>query len=300
MTKEQSTVDVVIVGGSYAGLAAGMALGRAIRNVLIIDGGKPCNAQTPHSHNFLTQDGSTPAAIATAARNQVLAYPTVRFLTDEVRQVAGNNLDFQIETASGQRIGAKKVLFTTGVKDQLPEIEGFAECWGISAIHCPYCHGYEYRDEPTGLLINGKMTLDKARLIHHWTDQLTLFTNGASTIADEDVHLLGTMGIPIVETPLQQLIHAGGYLDRVVLADGREVALKALYASVPFVQHCPVPEKLGCELSESGHIKVDGFQKTTVPGIFAAGDNTTPFRSVAAAVAAGTFAGACINNELIN
>lgn len=291
--------EAVIVGGSYAGLAAGMSLGRARRRVLIIDGGKPCNAQTPHSHNFLTHDGQTPAHIAALGREQVLAYPTVQWMADEVRDVTGVDRDFQIETASGERVGAQKVLFATGIKDQLPEIEGINECWGISAIHCPYCHGYEYHDMPTGILINGEMAFEKARLIHHWTKQLTLFTNGKSTISEAHTNQLSARGIGIVETPVRQIAHTGGSLTHVLLSDKTSVPMNALYVSASFVQHCPLPERLGCELLPSGHLKVDDFQRTTVPGIFAAGDNVMKFRSVAAAVASGTGAGAFINHELI-
>lgn len=297
--EDNTFFEVVIVGGSYAGLAAGMALGRALRRVLIVDGGKPCNIQTPHSHNFLTHDGHTPAHIAALGREQVLAYPTVALVTDEVRNVTGFDGDFRVEMASGKQAHAGKVLFATGVKDQLPEIEGIAACWGISAIHCPYCHGYEYRHTPTGLLINGEMAFEKARLIHHWTKQLTLFTDGESTISDAHAEQLSAKGIAIVETPVQQIVHTGGYLSHVVLIDGNTVPLDALYVSAPFGQHCHLPEKLGCALLPSGHIKVDEFQRTTVPGIFAAGDNAVKFRSVALAVASGTVAGAFINHELI-
>ncbi|PPL01502.1 NAD(P)/FAD-dependent oxidoreductase [Parapedobacter indicus] len=297
--ENNSFFEVVIIGGSYAGLAAGMALGRALRRVLIIDGGKPCNAQTPHSHNFLTHDGHTPAHITALGREQVLAYPSVTLVTDEVRNVTGVDRDFQIEMTSGKRVNAQKVLFATGIKDQLPEIEGIKDCWGISAIHCPYCHGYEYRDMPTGLLVNGEMAFEKARLIHHWTKQLTLFTNGKSTLNPTHTNQLSASGIAIVETPVRQIAHTGGFLTHVILSDETTVSLKALYVSAPFVQHCPIPETLGCELLPSGHLKVDDFQRTTVPGIFAAGDNAVKFRSVALAVATGTGAGAFINHELI-
>jgi len=291
--------EVVIVGGSYAGLAAGMALGRAMRRVLIIDGDRPCNAQTPHSHNFLTHDGHTPAHIAALGREQVLAYPSVGLVADEVHNVTGVDGDFQIKMASGKQVSARKVLFATGIKDQLPAIEGITDCWGISAIHCPYCHGYEYRDMPTGLLINGEMAIEKARLIHHWTKQLTLFTHGESTISDAHIDQLTARGITLMETPVRRIAHTGGSLSHVVLLDGTRIPLKALYVSAPFGQHCPIPEKLGCELLPSGHLNVDDFQKTTVPGIYAAGDNMTKLRSVATAVATGTAAGAFINHALI-
>jgi thioredoxin reductase len=179
---EQLTADVVIMGvimgGSYAGLSAAMVLGRALRRVVIIDSGLPCNRQTPHTHSFITQDGATPAHIAAVAKGQVLAYPTVSFQTGTVVSVTGSATAFTVRTAASETIHARKVLFATGVRDQLPFISGFAECWGISVIHCPYCHGYEYRDQPTGILVNGPTALDFGKLIRNWTKKLTIFTNG--------------------------------------------------------------------------------------------------------------------------
>ena len=131
-------LDVVIVGGSYAGLSAGMALGRAIRRVLIVDSGQPCNRQTPHSHNLLTQDGATPAHLAAVARTQVLAYPTVQLRAGTVTTVTGATNAFAVGTAAGETFRARKILFAAGVRDLLPAISGFAESWGISVIHCPY------------------------------------------------------------------------------------------------------------------------------------------------------------------
>src|SRR5690606_19152198 len=268
--------------------------------VLIVDSGKPCNAQTPHSHNFLTQDGAPPAAIAALGREQVLAYPTVKLIHDEVTGVTGENLDFRIETAGGMRANARKVVFATGIKDQLPAVNGLATCWGISVIHCPYCHGYEYRDQPTGLLVNGETALERTRLIRNWTKELTVFTNGEMQITPQDLTTLADMGVAVVETPIQQVVHTNGQLDHLVLADGSTVPLAALYASVPFEQQSNLPQRLGCELQNSGHIKVDATQRTTVPGVYAAGDNSTMLRSVSAAVAAGTMAGAFVNHELIS
>jgi thioredoxin reductase len=157
--KEQSQFDVLIIGGSYAGLSAAMALARAMRKVLIVDSGKPCNRQTPQSHNLITQDGATPAQIAAIAKEQVLAYPTVQFKNDMVTTISGSNNAFIIETAVGEKVRAGRVLFAAGIRDIMPPIDGFEACWGISVIHCPYCHGYEYRNEITGVLGNGKAAL---------------------------------------------------------------------------------------------------------------------------------------------
>lgn len=297
--EENNNFDVIIVGGSYAGLAAAMSLGRAIRKVLLIDSGKPCNRQTPHSHNFLTQDGSTPAAIAALGREQVLAYPTVQFVEGEVITVTGENLHFKVKTAVGELFQTRKVLFATGIKDEMPAIDGFAACWGISVIHCPYCHGYEYKNENTGVLINGDMALDRVKLLRQWTKKLTIFTNGPSTIPQEHITQLADMGVPIIEKSLKRIVHHNGHLNQLLFTDGFAIELNVLYAVIPFKQHCRIPAEMGCKLTDSGHISVDQFQETTVPGVFAAGDNVALFRSVAVAVAAGTTAGGFINHELL-
>ena len=291
--------DVIIIGGSYAGLSAAMALGRALRQVLIIDGGKPCNRQTPHSHNFITHDGETPSAISKKAKEQVMRYPTVTF-TNGIA-MSGKKLEgkFQIDINSGQSFHAKKLLFTTGLNDIMPSIEGFAECWGISVLHCPYCHGYEVRNETTGIIANGDMGFEMARLIDHWTKDLTLFTNGLSSLTSDQVQKIQSHNIRIIETGIDRIEHDNGYVKFLHLKDGERIALKAIYARPAFTQHCAIPRDLGCELTEQNLLKVDTFQRTTIAGIYAAGDNTVLMRSVSLAVAGGGFAGASINKELI-
>lgn len=296
---ENKDFDVIIVGGSFAGLSAAMALGRAIRNVLIIDAGKPCNRQTPHSHNFLTQDGATPAEISALAKSQVLAYPTVQFENDTVIDVTGINNDFTVKTATGKIYTTRKILFSTGVKDILPEIPGFAESWGISVIHCPYCHGYEYKGQNTGILANDIMAIDFVKLIGNWTQKLTLFTNGKANFDKKAFDEITIPGFQIVEKEVSELVHENGYLKEIVFMDGSVHQIDALYARVPFVQHTDIPVKLGCELTEMGHFKVDEFGKTGISGIYAAGDNISRMRSVSSAVAAGTAAGAFLNHEMI-
>ena len=296
MPTEEKKYEVTVIGGSYAGLSASLALGRSLRNVLIIDSGKPCNAQTPHSHNFITQDGNTPAAIAEKAKAQVLEYPTVSFRTDRVINVAGSDGDFTVQTESDGHYRAQKLLFTTGVRDIMPDIPGFAECWGISVIHCPYCHGYEVREQNTGILINGETAYDFARLIRHWTSQLTVFSSGEATF---NKPLVEDLGVSVVEKEIQRIVHRQGHIESLLFSDGSQHPLNALYARPAFQQHCPIPEQLGCQLTEQGHIEAGSFQETSVPGVYAAGDNTTFFRAVSIAVAAGTKAGAFINHELI-
>jgi len=298
--KNQTPYDVIIIGGSYAGLSAGMALGRALRRVLIIDSGKPCNRQTPHSHNFLTQDGETPKAIWEKARAQVEKYKTVNFYSGLATAGAKTDTGFSISTEAGDTFYANKIIIASGISDQMPNIPGFAECWGISVIHCPYCHGYEVRNEPTGILSNGDLAFEFTKLIHHWTKDLTLLSNGPADLTAEQKQKLQSHNIALVEKEIEAIDHHNGYINYVVFKDGSKLALKALYAKIPFVQHSEIPAQLGCELTEHGFIKADAFQKTTVPGVYVCGDSCTMMRSVSNAVATGTMAGAMLNKEMVD
>jgi thioredoxin reductase len=294
-----NTFDVIIVGGSYSGLAAGMALGRALKNVLIIDDRKPCNRQTPHSHNFLTNDGKTPGEIAAAGKLQVMRYDTVKFFGGTAVNGKQTGEGFEIEAASGETFAGKKLIFATGIRDILPPIAGLTECWGISVIHCPYCHGYEVRNEKTGVLGNGDMAFDFTRLISNWTKDLTLFTNGTSALTVEQRDTLQKHQIKIVEKEMERLEHNNGYLRNIIFKDGSQSAIKAIYAPAPFEQHCKIPGLLGCNLTEEGYIKIDGSQETSVEGVYAIGDNAAKMRTVANAVAMGTAAGITISKKMI-
>ncbi|MBO9728826.1 MAG: NAD(P)/FAD-dependent oxidoreductase [Chitinophaga sp.] len=291
--------DVIITGGSYAGLSAAMALGRSLRKVLVLDSGAPCNQQTPHSHNFLTQDGARPADIAAKAKEQVAQYPEVHFRNELAVSAEKNATGFLLRTAAGNTFQARLLLFATGVKDEMPAIKGFAESWGISVLHCPYCHGYEVKQAPTGILANGDIAFDFARLIHNWTQQLTVFTHGTSQLSAEQTAKLAGHGITVNEQLVEEIVAVNGQVTHLLLKDGSTHPVAALYSRPPFRQHCAIPEALGCNLTEMGHLSVDHFQATNIPGVYAAGDATSPMRSVAAAVAAGNMAGAAMNRELI-
>jgi thioredoxin reductase len=296
---DRKKFDVIIIGGSYSGLAAAMSLGRAIVRVLIIDGGNPCNRQTPYSHNFITQDGKAPAEIANDARRQVEKYDTVEFFDSVAIRGAKTENGFEIHTASGDTFSAAKIIFATGIRDMLPGIDGIAACWGISVLQCPFCHGYEVKGEHTGILGNGADGYELAVLISNWTNDLMLFTNGASTLTAEQTGNLKKHHIKVVETDIARLEQSEGYVRHIVFRDGGKSPVKAIYTRAPFRQHCPVPESLGCELTEDGYIKVNPLQETTINGVYACGDNTTRIRTVANAVAMGTTAGMMVSRQLI-
>lgn len=291
--------EVLVIGGSYAGLSAAMALGRSLRQVLVIDSGLPCNRFTPHSHNFITHDGATPAEITRQARQQVERYDTVHFHEGLAMEGRKTGAGFEIETQAGEVFFGKKLVFATGLRDDLPDLPGLSDCWGKTALHCPYCHGYEVRKQPTAVLGNGGYGYDFGKLISQWTDDLTLLTNGESTLSEEQAAKLQKHGIRIVETKISHLEHAKGKLRSVVFKDKTSLPLHAMYLRPNAVQHCKIPHQLGCELTEMGTLKVDIMQKTTVPGVFACGDNMTMGRAVAAAVATGMLAGAVTNAMLV-
>lgn len=293
-----ASFEVIIIGGSYAGLSAAMALGRSLRNVLVIDSGQPCNRQTPHSHNFLTQDGKTPREISLLARQQVEAYNTVRFLDDLAVEGRKTGTGFEIRTRSGGRYTAARLLFATGIKDVMPDIQGFSACWGVSVIHCPYCHGYEHRQKKTAILANGERAAHLASLVRNLTEELTILTPGKAEFTPAQLETFHKHGITLTASELTGLRHENGAVQQLLFKDREPLNVSVVYAALPFEQHSDIPVSLGCELTESGHIKVDPFYKTTVPGIFACGDNSGMMRSVANAVAGGNIAGALLNKEL--
>lgn len=297
--QDKKKFDVIIIGGSYAGLSAALALGRALRHVLIIDSGSPCNQQTPHSHNFITQDGEKPIDISAKAKADVLKYETVIFFNGLAESGIKTENGFEITTQSGETFTAKKLIFATGVKDLLPQIPGFAACWGISVIHCPYCHGYEVKSEKTGILADGPFAFHYAQLIRNWTNDLTIFTNGTSSLDQAQIEKITQHGIGINEKEIDRLEHVNGQLKEIVFKDTSTVPIKAIYSRPPFEQNCTIPELLGCELTEQGLLKVDQFQRTNVPGIFACGDNASPLRAVANAVGSGNLVGAVVNNGML-
>jgi len=291
--------EVIIIGGSYSGLSAAMALGRSLRKTLIIDSGKPCNEQTPHSHNFLTHDGSTPAEISTLAKNQVEEYDTVKFHNGKAISAQKTDFGFEITTENGERFSSKKIIVATGIIDEVPDIKGFQKSWGISLIHCPYCHGYEYKGKKTGIIANGDKAVHISSLVKNLTKEVTILTRGKANFSEEQLEKLKNNHIDIIETEISELKHENGYVKSLVFDDGKEIDFEAVYGAFPFKQHSDIPKDLGCEFTEFGHIKTDQFQKTNVLGLFVCGDNSSMMRSVSNAVMTGNVAGAMVNMELV-
>lgn len=290
--------QVIIIGGSYAGLSAAMSLGRSRRKVLVIDSGTPCNRQTPHSHNFLTRDGETPAHLSSIAKTQVQQYPSVSFLDDFALE--GRILDhgFEIKTQNGKTFTANKLVFASGIKDIMPNIKGFSDCWGITVVHCPYCHGYEIRDQKTAIMCHGEGAMHLASLVRNLTDNLTILTSGASEFTSEQKAKLDRNNIQVNATPLAEILHENGQVRSLVFEDGRKEDFEAVYAPLSFAQSSDIPVLLGCERTDDGYLLIDHLHNTTVAGVYACGDNANRMRSVANAVAAGNLTGAAVNMAL--
>ncbi len=290
--------DVIIIGGSYAGLSAALALGRSLRKVLVIDSGLPCNRSTPHSHNFLTHDGERPADIAEKAKAELLAYETVKFQNGMALSGRKTEKGFEIITQEGETFYGRKLIFATGISDVLPDIPGFAECWGISVIHCPYCHGYEFRGRTTGIIANGDKAFHLVSLVRNLAPAPVILTSGQAAFTAEQSARLEKYGIRVIEEEITEIAHENGWVRQVIIRSGERVDFEAVYAALPFTQHSGIPASLDCELTEHGYIRTDAFQKTTVNGVFACGDNAGMMRSVANAVAGGSMTGAMVNAEL--
>lgn len=295
---EKKEFEVIIIGGSYAGLSTAMTLGRSLRETLIIDGGKPCNRQTPHSHNFLTQDGSTPKEIYEIGKSQVTKYDSIKFYDGLAVSGKRSNDRFEITTSEGDVFTSKKLVMATGIKDLMPDIKGFSECWGISVVHCPYCHGYEIRNKKTAIIANGERAFHLASLVSNLTKEIIILTSGTKDFEENQLEKLMHYDIQIIEKEISAIEHQNGQLDKIVFKDGFTENFECAYASIPFEQNSNIPHGLGCKFTEHGHIKVNFMQKTTEEGIFACGDNSSIIRSVATAVYGGNITGAMINNEL--
>lgn len=294
----QKKFEVIIIGGSYAGLSAALTLGRSLRQTLILDAGMPCNRQTPHSHNFLTQDGRTPKEISDIAKNEVLKYDSIKFYNGLAISAKKRNEDFEITTSRGDVFFAKRLVLATGIKDLMPNIQGFSDCWGISVVHCPYCHGYEIRNKKTAIIANGPRASHLISLVHNLSKDITLLTSGDKDFEESDLKLFKAQHIQIIEEEISFIEHQSGQIEKIVFRDGSSKSFECAYAAVPFEQNSKIAESLGCGRDENGYIVVDGMQKTTVDGVFACGDNSTFMRSVANAVNSGNTAGAMINGEL--
>jgi thioredoxin reductase len=292
--------DAIVVGGSFAGLSAAMQLARARRAVLIMDAGLPRNRFSHASHGFFGQDGRRPADIITDARAMVLAYPTVRFVAGEAVEASPIEHGFSVTLASGEIHEAARLVLATGVVDDLPDVPGLAERWGQSVFYCPYCDGYELTGRKIGVLATSPQ-IHTAMLLPDWGDT-TFFTNEVITLDDDQRAALLARGVTIEPTPVVSLVGESPALSGVQLADGRVVAIGALFTVGTTRMASQLAELLGCEFDEGPIgpvIRTDEVQATTVPGVYAAGDAARAFANATLASADGVIAGVAAHRSLV-
>lgn len=285
--------DVIVIGGSFAGLSAAIQLARARQKTLVIDAGSPRNRFADEAHGFLGQDGRAPAVIMRDARCQLLRYPTVEILSGEAHDAAAIEGGFTVGLANGGERRARRLVLATGVADELPAIPGMAERWGATVLHCPYCHGYEVRDLPLGVIAAHPMSAHQATLIPDW-GPTTYFTQGQFEPEPAELHAFAARGIQVERIPVVELLGDAPALDGVRLADGRVVELSAVFTAPRTRPAAPLAALLRCahEDGPTGpYVKVDQWGATTVPGVWAAGDAATPMHNATLASAAGVLAG---------
>ena len=320
--------DVVIAGGGTAGLSAALVLGRARRRVLVCGEGAPRNAPSAHAHGFFTRDGTAPSELLRIGREQLRPYDGVHYrevtVADASRHRLGEHAEavladdgsapegadprtryFAVTLGDGEVVQARRLLLATGVVDTLPSIPGLAELWGTAVFHCPYCHGWEVRDQPLAVLNNGPMGVEQALLISQWSRDLVLCTDGPANLTDQDRGRLAARGIRVREGRIARLEGGEGRLERLLFADGEALSRRGLFVAPAQRQRSDLAARLGCTLTspipgwDIAIISVDGFGYTGIPGLYAAGDVITPVQQVAMAAASGVIAAAGINRDLL-
>lgn len=292
--------DVIVAGGSYAGMAAALQLARARRQVLVVDAGLRRNRFANESHGFLTRDGEDPAAIAAAAKRQLLAYPTVTWVDGKVANITGRLDGFAITEEQGKAYKSRRLILATGVNDILPNIPGLLEQWGKSVFHCPYCHGYELNQGQLGVLATGPNSVHQALMIPEW-GRTTFFTNGVCSPNADELERLRERGVTIDDRRVASVAGEGGKIS-LQFKGGGEAQLDGLF-TVPLLQlPTGLVEQLGCDLEEGplgSIIKTDAMKSTSVDGVYACGDVARAAGSLTFAVADGVQAGIAAHRSLM-
>ena len=292
---EDRTYDVVVVGGGAAGLSAALVLGRARRRVVVVDAGSPRNAPAAHMQGFLSRDGMPPGELLAAGRAELATYG-VEVVADTV---VGVESGFAVRLRSGTTLQARRLLVTTGVRDELPDLPGVHERWGRDLLHCPYCHGWEVRDQPLGVLGTHPGAVQHALLVRQWSDDVTLFSH-ALALSEAEEGALRARGIAVVAGRVARLVVEDDHLTGVELADGRTVPRTAVFVRPVNVPHADgLLAGLGCALDADGFPVTDRSGRTSSDGVWVAGNAADPRAQVITSAGAGSAAAIAINADLV-
>jgi thioredoxin reductase len=290
--------DVIIVGGGPAGLTAALYLGRACRKVVVIDSNQPRNAASQGMHGFISRDGMQPGEFREVTRQQLAAYPGVTFLDAAVAEVKQCESGFEIVVEGGERRYTRKLLLATGVRDELPQIEGFSRWWGRGVYHCPYCDGWEVRNLPLAVYGRGEDAFRRTKLLTAWSRKAALYSDGPAELSAAQRQQLEAAGITICEARITRL--AGETrLEKIIFEDGSSVECRGLFAKPAQQQQSAFARSLGLELDEHNLVKANGGGRPKVYGLFVAGDTSALAQQVVLAAASGAMAAMQINEELV-
>jgi thioredoxin reductase len=287
--------DVVIVGGGPAGLSAALVLGRARRSVAVVDAGSPRNARAEHMHGFLSRDGLPPSELLATGRSEVEAYG-VSLISDEV---VGVDFGYYVRLAGGSKLKARRLLFATGLRDELPDLPGVRDQWGRGVHVCPYCHGWEVRDQPIGVIGTSSLSVHHALLLRQWSEDVVYFPQSFSPSPSEAAQL-AARSVRVVPGTVASVDVADDAVTGVRLSSGEVVPRSAVFLRPPFVSPAdPMLRALGCEFDESGFVQTDASGRTTAWGVWAAGNVADQRAAVITSAGDGFAAGVAINTDLL-
>lgn len=301
----ETSWECIVVGGGAAGLSAALVLGRARRRTLLVDKGEPSNAPAHGIGGLLGFDGRPPAELYAAGRRDLAGYPAVEVRAGEVVGGRRGDAGFVLELGDGTQERTRRVLLATGMDYRPPQVAGVAERWGRSVFHCPFCHGWEVRDRPLGVLDRGAAAVHRALLLRAWSDDVTLYPDGPAGLADAERAQLDAAGVGIDERRISSLRGPGDDLTHIVFTDGSERPCGGLLTAVTLHQRSTLAAQLGADAAPANPLVADGLQvdgrcTTTAAGVFAAGDLSGQMQSVANAVAAGSNAAAMVVRSLVD
>lgn len=291
--------DVVIVGAGPAGLSAALILGRCSRHVLVCDRGGQRNRWARQQNGFLSRDGIDPAEFRRIAREQMAKYETVEIRDVAVTEVERREDRYAVVLADGTRVVARKLLLATGVLDELPPIPGFEAFYGKSAHHCPYCDGWEWRDQPLAVYGRGEEGKGMALELTGWSRDLVLCTDGPAEISPHDRERLARNGIGLREERITGLEGPDGMLERIRFETGEVLPRRALFFNTGSHQASDLARQLGCPLTRKGSVETSSYEQTAIPGLYVAGDASRHVQFSVVAAAEGAMAAFAINTELL-
>ncbi len=276
-------------------------MGRARRNIILIDYNKPRNAVTHESHGFITRDGVNPTEFRKIANDELSRYPSIEFKNDKVISVAKNEMLFDLITANGERHQSKTIIISIGLKDVLPDIEYISEFYGNSLFNCPYCDGWELRDKPLIVIIEDqKQIIHYVQTIYNWSKDLVVCTNGKVILDSEQKDSLQNKGIKIMEQGIKSIVGHNGLMEQIVFENGETMSRKDGFVLLQLIQSSDLGKQLGCENNLMGGIATDSYGRTNIEGVYTAGDASivAPSQLIYAA-AEGSRAAAGVNTDLI-